>query len=85
MCREGENHPRPSPTIQGGQIFLRQLTHSGWKTKVLDMGWYALTEGGEYLGGVGWRIPFLRINNPYKKTYLFCIYKLLHVNMEKMS
>lgn len=68
--RGGEHHPRPTLTLQEGQIFLRQLIHGGWKTKVRNMGRYASTEGEEDLGGVGWRSPFLQIKNPSNKTYL---------------
>jgi len=55
------------------------------------MGWYASTEGGEDLGGVGWRSPFLHITNSCNKTcfsfhlqIIICEHRKHELNLENM-
>ena len=48
------------------------------------MGWNASKEGVQDLDGVGWRSPFLQINNPAITPITLFIYNSLHVNVEKL-
>jgi len=57
------------PDTLGRLDLAKVAIHGGFKTKIRTMGWYALAEGGEDLGEVGWMSFSLQINNPYNNFF----------------